>query len=358
MGVFGPNIKKMKNRGDVQGLVRILREHPGLGLEALYALKDLGRAEELTEVLLEHAGNPFLKVKTVEVLCDMRYTEGLRKATGLPRFYEEAAVRAVEALGKLGDIDGLLQALRVESPAAEEAVRKAVFDVIAETIDRESLVLLICRLLEDLKYGELEDKLNALFILQDAILKKRMAEIPPEVLEQVRSILFQVANEYESADVRIAFTSLCALIEINAAPEYLQPLIQSSRAIVELIGPILDDENTNPTPGLGLYYTVYDQTLRALSSFKNDDRAMVALEAIYEGRLLAPPEVSLEFVQQILAHSAESRKLKALCALASLGHPDFRERMEYLVNRGKAPKVLIDSYGQATYDDLRSEIGC
>ena len=352
MGLFRPNIKKMKNRGDIQGLVRILREHPEHTewcLEALYALKDLGGAKELTEVLLESEGFPSLKVKMVEVLRDMGYTEGLRKATSLSG---EAGIKAVEALGVLGDIEGLLQVLR-EAVTGEEA-REVIFEVIAETIDQQVLVFLISRLLEDLKYGEPEDKLMALLILQNAFLEKRLPKIPSEVLEQTRSILAKIVSEWESTDLRVAFNALCTLIGMEATPEYLQPLIQISSALIDLLGPIIEKV---PGQGIGLYLAVHDQTLRALSSFKNNDAAMAALEAIYEERLLAPPKVGDDVFQQMLAYSADKRKLRTLCALAALGHPNFRERMEYLVSRGKAPRVLVDLYGQATYDDLKSKIG-
>jgi HEAT repeat protein len=48
MSLFGPNIKKMKNRGDVKGLIDALRDaNPKVRTEAIAALIELRSVEGL-----------------------------------------------------------------------------------------------------------------------------------------------------------------------------------------------------------------------------------------------------------------------------------------------------------------------
>ena len=52
MPLFGPNIKKMKERGDIQGLIKELKnKNPTIRFKVVESLRDLKHIEGLSEAL-------------------------------------------------------------------------------------------------------------------------------------------------------------------------------------------------------------------------------------------------------------------------------------------------------------------
>jgi hypothetical protein len=88
---------------------------------------------------------------------------------------------------------------------------------------------------------------------------------------------------------------------------------------------------------------IHEETLRTLSHFKGDKVAIDTAVKAYEGKLLRIP-------------SYTGRSKYAIYALAALGDHSTQKLLEDLVAKGVVPKIALDLYGKATYDEIKAQM--
>jgi len=363
MPLFGPNIKKMKERRDVEGLVRLAStsEKFTTRIEAIKALRDLKRVEEL-RTLLSTGGPPVLNVgvEAVTALRDLGDAQGLLEALALPRGFHEVRMEAVKALRDLNEIRGLLEARRSD----DSEVSKAALEAIKAIRDRDSIHALVEALIEDLKYGEHSDKLAALdtirtIDLPSVVTSGRPKLVDEELIEPVKNVLFEILQQ-KTLSVPVAWSALVTLATIgDRRSEILRELISTSDTLMKAMVETAEAEEFSPA-SVGRAYHVHEETLKALSLFKGESLAADSIMTAYDESFLVCPEMRSLIAElspyereHFLEERSAEHKRKALYALAALGHPSTKDRLEYLVRRGKAPEVLIEFYGKATYDEIK-----
>jgi hypothetical protein len=291
MPLFGPNINKMKEKGDVEGLSKLLNDSK-MRTEAIKALIELGSIERLSEAL--SSKNAGVRVQVAEALKD------------------------------------------ISNPVATDALNKA--------------------LISALKFGEMEEEVEAITLIQgrgpehflSAVVANETAQALKSVsrklsLDTFRDALLGVVQQHkEGATVWYA---LIALVELgDRGDEVLNRLAESSHAYINALETTMD----GPAPSALIAWVVgthvCEETLRALSHFRGSSKALDVIAKAYEGSYLSSPRIT-------------GRQEHALYALAALGDPSCKERLEYLVSHGKAPNVVIELFGKAGYDEIKARSG-
>jgi HEAT repeat protein len=126
--IFKPNIKKLKAKGDVKGLIKALRMNWELGREPQNALVQIGlpAVQPLIAALKDnHKGVGMTAALILGEIGDARAVESL--ITALKDKNNNVGPNAAEALGKIGDkraVEPLIAALKDENvrPAAAKAL--------------------------------------------------------------------------------------------------------------------------------------------------------------------------------------------------------------------------------------------
>jgi 16S rRNA G966 N2-methylase RsmD len=278
-----------------------------------------------------------------------------RDIDGLVRALSDTKVRseAIKALVELKSIEGLIKALNSDN--AE--VRIEVAETLKEIGDPFALEVLIEALTTALIYGEIEDQIEAITLIQgrapEEILEVVFADDPYRVkfLKQVkrklshetlRNALFAIVNSQESAGI-VVWYALLALIELGEYnDEVLNFFIEFTNKYLTMLEQV--DESMR-IAALRIGLAVHEETMRALSQFKGSKKAVDAIIKAYKGEFLRRPFTS-----------SEGRSKDAIYALIALGDPSAKTFLEYLVARGSVPKIALDLYGKATYDEIKAKL--
>jgi len=104
MSLFGPNIKKMKENKDVEGLIKELKnKDPKVHIEVVKALSELKHAKGLIEVL-KNIGNPDLCLEAISALENTNETEVIQALIDvlITNSFEEVWQKAFGVLNKFG----------------------------------------------------------------------------------------------------------------------------------------------------------------------------------------------------------------------------------------------------------------
>jgi len=293
MPLFGPNIKKMKENRDVEGLMKLLDDaDPTKYWEAFRALRDL------------------------------RHVEGLIKAFKSTNWY-----------------------LRVESAEALKEIN------IPEATKQLSEILI-----KTLKYGKFEDKIEAITLIYgrgnwnflvpvlssassdgkrgDALTKVQRKLLLEPILSALDEMLEKEDNQV------VGWYALITLVELGERnDENLRALIKSSDDLITNLG------QPEGLGGILFAEAICEETLRALSYFRDNPVATTAVIGALEGRFLA------------FKSGEESRMRYALYTLGALGDPTTHERLEYLAGYGapefqRIARIALELFGRATYDEI------
>ena len=252
------------------------------------------------------------------------------------------------------DIEGLL----MELGNSNRKIRIDAIEALKEIGDSRSIEKISKDLINVLKYGESEDKEEAITIIQGRAPSCIHFLIPGESkrvealqrvsikmsLETFRNALLEQVHQSQSGSTK--WYALIALVELgDRTDEVLLELIRFSDAWIKA----LEIKGSESTDGMGPLFAVVlgteaqEETLRALSCFKGSSEATESIIMAYEGKFLSTSDMSVD-------------KEKAIYALAALGNPSSLERLEYLVSKGSAPKSLLDYFGRATYDQIKNMV--
>lgn len=124
MPLFGPNLKQMRAKGDVQGLMNALKhKDPGIRVEAIRALRELGHVQGILEALRNE--DPEVSMEATRALTTLGRMDELVLA--LKSKHPEVRIAAIESLSN-----------RREPTLAEPLIEVVATDTV-ETVQRKAL---------------------------------------------------------------------------------------------------------------------------------------------------------------------------------------------------------------------------
>jgi hypothetical protein len=300
MPLFGPNIKKMKEQRDLQGLLRELQNKKcEVRFEVVDALKELKEKNGLIEALKNDILG--VRIKAAEALIEIGNSEGMNYATDFfvkmlkyGRFEEK-----IEAIARIcGHGNPLFLAL---------------------TISNEWLA---------------------------KSLEKRKEKIP---LEMVRAQLLSETSK-EGTNPLVRWYALIALVELgDRSEEVIDELIEFSDKFVTFCEREASEYGFSPLTIAFLPESIKEETLRALSYFKGNSKAIKAVVSASEGSFLAGSSKG--------EPSIDDKRI--IYTMGALGDISLRERLEYVATYGKgdaqnAAKIALELFGKATYDEIKA----
>jgi hypothetical protein len=295
MPLFGPSIEKMKEKGDIDGLVRAL-SNAKVRSEAIKALVELKSKEGLIKAL--HSSDPEVRIEVAETLKD------------------------------IGD------------PFALEVLNKAIINTLkfGKTEEQVEVITLIQGRAPE---GFLEQFLLGVFHADSKrvqALKKIKRKMNPEIF---RDALLEVV---EQGMLGVAWYALVALVELgDRHNKILHKLIEVGNLFLEELDQMRQEGSDEAIISFIWGMAVHEETLRALSYFRGNDIAADVIIKAYKGELLKRP-------------GTIGTSRKAIYALAALGGPSAKEFLEYLVARGEVPKIALELCGKATYDEIKAQM--
>lgn len=303
MPLFGPNIKKLKDQGDVQGLIKELEN------------------------------------KKYEVRIDV-----------------------VDALKELKEINGLIQALKNDMPG----VRMRAAEALVEISNPEGLSYAADFFIKMLKYGKFEDKIEAiaricghgnylflgLTLSSEWLaksLERRKIKFPLEVVRN--QLLSETAKEGTNPLIR--WYALICLIELgDRSDEVIDELIALSDNFVRFVSSHAKefmDSGISPITVGFLPEAIKEDTLRALSYFKGNSKAINAVASALEGSFLAGDSKGESMIND----------KRIIYAMGALGDISFKEWLEYIATYGEGDsrnvaKIALELFGKATFDEIKA----
>lgn len=127
MPLFGPSIRKMKEKGDIHGLRRELKnKNPELRLESVRALSELGDVEGVGEAL--GSDDPKVCVEAVRALSVLKRTEKLLDA--LKNRNAEVRITAIDALKDVKSRELAQPLFEILLDDADETVQRRAFEAL------------------------------------------------------------------------------------------------------------------------------------------------------------------------------------------------------------------------------------
>jgi len=298
MPIFGPDIEKMKEKRDINGLVRAL-SNAKVRNEAIKALVELKSKEGLIKAL--NSDNAEVRIEVAEALKDVGDPYGLEV---LNKFL----TNTLEFYGskhhlKFSEIKQLIEVITIIQGRAPENLLNVLF---------QDDPLRVKALKKVKKKMDLENFEKPLIIF--------IAECDNWLVNWYATLaLFEIG--FRDNEFLHAF--------IKASEEYLEHLTQS------------EGEAAIYAPMFGL--AIHEETLRTLSYFRGDKIAVDTAVKAYEGEFLRIPRTT-------------GKSKYAIYALVALGDPSTQKFLKYLVDRGEVPRIALDLYGKATYDEIKAQM--
>ena len=338
MPLFGPNVKRMKERGDVQGLLSELRNK-----------------------------NTQVRAEVVKALTEIKHVEGLSDAT--KNDSREIRVQATEALGELRNIDALAQAfLKSDKPEVRYTSAQALKNIGG----KDAIEALMRQLSSIMRLGNSHDQIEAMIVMQGRFppgfveeqLVAEHHEISQNVQEPielhwVQGLLDELIEE--DKDPHSRWFALLTLVELgDRRDEVLQELIKHSVSYTKACDERLEERAGRRDFALYMVANetnrLIEETMRALAAFKSNATATQIVIEILEGDLLRGSYVHGNRSSRYLH---PKHKENAICALGALGGPVALERLEYLASRETGAVrtwagVALANLGKATYDEIKA----
>lgn len=305
MPLFGPNIKKMKEQGDIHGLMK-----------------------ELENKKYE------VRIDVVEALKDLKNVEGLSKA--LKNDMPGVCFAACEALKEIGDPEGLSLAAQFLIKMLKYGSDEDKIEAITRICGHVNTLFLTCWL----------GSSSAPEVLKSVI----KAKLP---LELVRDHLL-LETSYENVHPVVRWYALVALVELgDRSSDILTELIELGDKLVAFYDrePEPNEDSFGLVTRTFFAISIKDETLRALSHFKNNPVVTSVVLSALEGQILAGRSKGEQ-------HFDDKH---ILSALGAIGDPRTKERLEYLANYRDAEvrrlaRIALDLFGKATYDEIKARM--
>lgn len=315
MPLFGPNVKKMKEKGDTQGLIRELMNK-----------------------------NPEVRVEAVKALSELKYVEGLREA--IRNDDSQVGVEAIGALAVLKCIDELLEALKNRNAQ----VRVTAIEVLKSFRDPKSaqpLFEILTNDAEDTVRQKAFEALSSFGVKEDGEIAEVWASVGVKLLEkgdyQVALNCFEEAARIEPEDKEMIGSIGAALSDHGRhqdALKYAKKLTQ------------MDPQDARGYGLKGVCMFNLGEEDDALSSC----RKALEIDARLKGArdILGAIYYKKEDYEALAAHSQETLRLTPEDIKARLMLSEALALSNKLVNaEAEAQKALEAAY-QADYTDAES----
>lgn len=301
MPLFGPNIKKMREKRDIEGLIEALKSN-----------------------------NSRIRVEATKALCELGHVQGLAEA--IQNDDIEVRIEAMEALKKITDAGAIKH--------------------------------LIKTLTAPLQFGNDEDRIEAITLIQgrapskflrarlglgEEALKKALMKAKPQKkldLDLVHPALLETAMDPKGS-LAVRWYALTALAELgDRNDEVADLLIKSAEA---LMTHCKERSTESPLTAIALEDSVQEETLRALSYFAGNTEIRDALiDALQARRFVGYRRISAPWSY-------------AMYALSAFGDSSTREHVEYWATRGnerdrQRAEVALELFGKTTFDEVQTEV--
>jgi hypothetical protein len=318
MPLFGPNIKKMKEKGDIQGLLNELKDK-----------------------------NPEIRIEVVRALTELKHIEGLSEA--IKNDNREVRIESTKALGELRNIGALAQAV---SKSDKREVRVTAAQALKNIGDKDAMEALMKCLSTTIRLGDSDDQIEAMEVMWGCRPK-------PVELHQVQGLLDELIKEGKHPHSK--WFALLTLVELgDRRDEVLQELIKHSVSYTKACDERLKQRDGQNDFALyivaGKTNDLIEKTMRALATFKGNITATNTVMKILDGEVLVG---SYHFDNRSERFLHPRYYDNALCALGALGDLSTRERLEYMASRGRFREyttLVLENFGKATYDEIMARI--
>ena len=263
---------------------------------------------------------------------------------------------AIKALVELKSKEGLIKALYSSDPE----VRIEVAETLKDIGDPSTLEVLNKAIINTLKFGKTEEQVEVITLIQgrapeefleqflfgvfhaDSKRVQALKKIKRKMnLEIFRDALLEVV---EQGKLGVAWYALVALVELgDRRKKILHKLIEVGNLFLEELDQMRQEGPDEAIISFVWGMAVHEETLRALSYFRGDKIAVDTAVKAYKGELLRIPGIT-------------GKSRYAIYALIALGDPSTKEFLEHLVSGGRVPRIALELYGKATYDEIKAQL--
>lgn len=349
MPLFGPNIKKMKEKRDVEGLIKELNnKNLKVRIDATKALGELKHTTGLVHALKND--NPQVRVEAISVLESVDETDAIEALIDVLTVESVEAVwkKAFEALNKFGIEDEKIwthAAMELLKTKRYQNALKCFEKVMEISLDKETMLSIGVALVdyeryEDaLKYFErvIEDDPNdaigwqgkgfclANLNLDEEVISccKRALEIDPKLKSprDILGVIYRKKGDYESlaflAEETLQFMpeDFMAHIMLSESLSSLNELVEAESVLQKALGLLYQSEYLESEElslvyqKLGIIYAMRGHKEKALETFQK------AIDA----------QPTNELAQELL----ESYKILDLIAIAMKGEPLWIDELDF-----------------------------
>jgi len=311
--LFGPNIKKMEEKGDIQGLLETTKnDSRDVRIKATEALGKLQNIDALTQALLK-SDKPEVRVTAAQALKGIGSKDAM-----------EALTKTLSTSMRLTESDDD----QIEAMIIMQGRAPAAFMEVAFLSDRE----------------------DALKNAQEPIQLHWVQGLLGELVQTGRSVFSK-------------WFALLTLAELgDRRDEVLHGLIDQSVTVTKAIDRLLDehagrDDFLNYALAANKTNRLIDETMRAVALFRGDASATQFILRVFDGEVLRGSYVHFS---QTHPYLHPEHKENAIYALGALGDLTMREKLEYLASRGgyltRYATIALDNFGKATFDEIKARI--
>ena len=369
MPIFGSNIERMKEKGDIQGLLRELKNRDiRRRVEVVKALTAIGHLEGLRHATSNDSRE--VRIHATAALGELRSLDALTQ-TLLTSDKPEIHVTAAQALKSIGTRDAIDRLAQVFLKSDRQGVRLASAEALKSIGSKEAMEALIQQLASMIRLGDPNDQIEAMIVMQgrfhpDCVEEQFIAElhkISQNVQESielhwVQGLLDEVIEAGKHPVSK--WVALLTLVELgDRRDEVLKELVKHSSSYTKACDRRIEAEpETTHDVAASIVLAhrtnhLIEETMRALAAFRGNATATQMVMRVLEGHLL----------RGICSDSYLHRSYEenAICALGALGDPEAYQRLEYLAARGtgsvrRCAEVALANIGQATYDEIKAKV--
>lgn len=219
-----------------------------------------------------------------------------------------------------------------------------------------------------LKYGSADDKLEAITLARRKVdelfltccfdqetankIKIRVRKVEPfsdSELKEIKSALLELLAS--GKDVLACWYAAVTLVDIDHLSDSLmEALWTAGNQLMTWLAQKGEKEPSSLTYA-AVALPVIEDTIRALSSFKDFPAAGEKIKECLEGKALLGRQERQEYLRQ-----------NALYAFGAIGNEEYRDIIEYWAEYGKgdekkAAKAALELWGKGSYDDIKKLAG-
>ncbi len=301
MPLFGPNVKKMKEDRDSEGLIKVLKSsNARVRIEATKALSELNDVEGLAAALQNN--DIKVRIEATQALKNIQDNEGV-----------ERLIRILTAPLRFGNDEDRIEAITLIQGRVSSMFLLATLGLRAEALEKA------------LDQEKLQKKLD---------------------VKLVRPALSGTAKDRKGNSV-VRWYALTALAELgDRSDEVAQLLIETAEILLTLCK---RQDIGSQIAGFALEDGIQKETLRALSYFAGSGKVRDALiDALQGHRFVGYQHISSPWSY-------------AVYALSAFGDPSAREHLEYWAMHGdemarRRAQVALELFGKTTFDEVQAKV--